>query len=93
MLLRREWFEENGCAWRSALEKRWDWLKSLLWTDDLCSRRVLLLLLGLVSLMGMPYAVLMPVIADKILGGGSSTLGFLMGASGIGALSCDPEPV
>ena len=47
----------------------------------------LLSLLGLVSLMGMPYAVLMPIFADQILGGGSSTLGFLMGASGIGALT------
>lgn len=49
--------------------------------------RALLLLLGLVSLMGMPYAVLMPIFADKILGGGSSTLGYLMGASGFGAVS------
>lgn len=48
--------------------------------------RALLLLLGLVSLMGMPYAVLMPIFADKYLGGGSDTLGFLMGASGTGAL-------
>jgi MFS family permease len=48
--------------------------------------RALLLLLGLVSLMGMPYAVLMPIFADQYLGGGSSTLGILMGASGIGAL-------
>jgi MFS family permease len=49
--------------------------------------RALLLLLGLVSLMGMPYAVLMPVFADQYLGGGSGTLGFLMGASGFGALA------
>ncbi|MGI8788039.1 MAG: MFS transporter [Pyrinomonadaceae bacterium] len=48
--------------------------------------RALLLLLGLVSLMGMPYSVLMPIIADKFLGGGSDTLGYLMGASGVGAL-------
>ena len=48
--------------------------------------RALLLLLGLVSLMGGPYAVLMPIFADQYLGGGSSTLGFLMGASGAGAL-------
>jgi len=48
--------------------------------------RGLLLLLGLVSLMGMPYAVLMPIFADKILGGGSDTLGYMMGASGAGAL-------
>lgn len=49
--------------------------------------RGLLLLLGLISLMGMPYAVLMPIFASKILGGGSQTLGLLMGASGIGALA------
>lgn len=49
--------------------------------------RALLLLLGLVSLMGMPYAVLMPIFADQILHGGASGLGMLMGASGLGALA------
>ena len=44
--------------------------------------RALLLLLGLVSLAGMPYAVLMPVFADQILHGGARGLGLLMGASG-----------
>lgn len=48
--------------------------------------RAVLLLLALVSLMGMPYTVLMPVIAAETLHGGPHTLGFLMGASGIGAL-------
>ncbi len=48
--------------------------------------RRLLLLLGLVSLMGMPYAVLMPIFADQILDGGVRGLGILMGASGAGAL-------
>jgi len=48
--------------------------------------RSIILLLGLVSLMGMPYTVLMPVFAKEILQGGSHTFGFLMGASGIGAL-------
>jgi MFS family permease len=48
--------------------------------------RALLLLLSLVSLMGMPYAVLMPIFAEKILHGGASALGLLMGAAGIGAL-------
>lgn len=48
--------------------------------------RALLLLLGLVSLVGMPYAVLMPVFADRILHGGAKGLGILMGFSGIGAL-------
>jgi MFS family permease len=49
--------------------------------------RSLLLLLGLVSLMGMPYQVLMPIFAGKILHGGPHTLGFLMAASGCGALA------
>lgn len=49
--------------------------------------RALMLLLGLISLMGMPYAVLMPIFADQILNGGASGLGLLMGASGVGALS------
>ncbi len=48
--------------------------------------RALLLLLGLVSLTGMPYAVLMPVFAQEILGGGARELGLLMGCSGTGAL-------
>jgi len=48
--------------------------------------RALLLLLGLVSLVGMPYVVLMPIFADKILHGGARGLGILMGATGVGAL-------
>jgi MFS family permease len=48
--------------------------------------RALLLLLGLVSLVAMPYTVLMPIFADKILHGGARGLGILMGATGIGAL-------
>ena len=39
------------------------------------------------SLMGMPYIVLMPVFARDVLHGGPSALGFLMGASGVGALA------
>ena len=48
--------------------------------------RDLLLLLGLVSLVGMPYSVLMPIFADKILHSGARGLGILMGATGVGAL-------
>jgi MFS family permease len=48
--------------------------------------RSVLLLVTLISLMGMPYTVLMPVVADQVLHGGPHTLGFLMGATGIGAL-------
>ncbi|HEU4829488.1 MAG TPA: MFS transporter [Gemmatimonadales bacterium] len=54
---------------------------------DTAPVRALLLLLGLVSLTGMPYAVLMPVIAASVLGVGASGLGMLMGASGAGALA------
>jgi MFS family permease len=49
--------------------------------------RALLLLLALISLVGMPYSVLMPIFADKILGGGPRGLGILMGATGLGALA------
>jgi MFS family permease len=49
--------------------------------------RSLLLLITLISVMGMPYTVLMPLIADQVLHGGPHTLGFLMGATGGGALA------
>ncbi|MEW6051651.1 MAG: MFS transporter [Candidatus Zixiibacteriota bacterium] len=49
--------------------------------------RSILLLLSLVSLVGLPYTVLMPIFAKDILGGGPHTLGFLMSAPGIGALT------
>jgi MFS family permease len=49
--------------------------------------RSILLLLALVSLVGMPYTVLMPIFASEILHGGPHTLGFLMGAVGVGALA------
>ena len=48
--------------------------------------RTILLLFALVSLMGWPFTVLMPVFAAKILHGGAHTLGFLMGGVGVGAL-------
>ncbi|RYG71231.1 MFS transporter [bacterium] len=49
--------------------------------------RSLIVLMGAMSLMGMPYAVLMPVVATKTLHGGPNTLGFLMAATGCGALA------
>jgi MFS family permease len=47
----------------------------------------LMILLGIVSLTGMPLSVLMPIFADQILHGGAKGLGILMGASGVGALA------
>jgi MFS family permease len=48
--------------------------------------RDILILFALISLMGMPYMVLMPLFAASVLHGGAHTLGFLMGAAGAGAL-------
>ncbi len=56
------------------------------WVNNTKVIRALLLLIGLVSLVAMPYTVLMPIFADKILHGGARGLGILMGATGIGAL-------
>ena len=49
--------------------------------------RTALILLAIVSAMGMPYTVLMPVIATNVFHGGAHTLGFLMTASGLGAVA------
>ncbi len=48
--------------------------------------RSIVLLLALVSLVGVPYSVLMPVFATRVFGGGPHLLGLLMTASGCGAL-------
>jgi MFS family permease len=48
--------------------------------------RTILSLFALVSLMGMPFVVLMPIFAAQVLHGGPHTLGFLMGSMGVGAL-------
>jgi MFS family permease len=70
----------DSSAWDSVVEGfAFAWQKTPI--------RALLLLLGLVSLMGMPYSVLMPIFADEILHGGPDAYGLLMSASGVGALS------
>ncbi len=63
-----------------------DIIEGFRWVEQTRVIRALLLLIGLVSLVGMPYTVLMPVFADKILHGGARGLGILMGATGVGAL-------
>jgi MFS family permease len=68
---------------RSPME---DIIEGFRWVNRTKIIRSLLLLIGLVSLVGMPYTVLMPVFADKILHGGARGLGILMGATGVGAL-------
>lgn len=48
--------------------------------------RSLLFLIAVVSFVGLPYSVLMPVFAGNILHGGPKAYGWLMGSTGIGAL-------
>ena len=49
--------------------------------------RDLIVLLAVVSLVGMPFSVLLPVFATKVLDGGAAVLGFLSAAAGVGALA------
>jgi MFS family permease len=62
------------------LKEGWDYVSGFV------PIRTILLLFALVSLMGWPFTVLMPIFAGSILHGGPHTLGFLMGAMGTGAL-------
>ncbi|HUK66445.1 MAG TPA: MFS transporter [Anaeromyxobacteraceae bacterium] len=48
--------------------------------------RAVLLLVALVSLLGLPYTVLLPMFATDVLHGDAHTLGFLAGGVGVGAL-------
>jgi MFS family permease len=50
--------------------------------------RTILLFLAIIGVTSAPYIVLTPMVAGRMLGGGANTLGFLMAASGVGALAC-----
>jgi MFS family permease len=66
----------------------WASLKEgFVYTFGFAPMRFILILMGLVSLVVMPYAVLLPVFAKEVLHGDAQTLGFLMGAAGMGALA------
>ncbi len=75
---------EHGRPYASGLESLAEGFRFVSRTGPI---RALLLLLGLVSVTGMPYAVLMPIFAAQVLHGGARGLGLLMGASGVGALA------
>ena len=68
-------------AMTQQLKEGWDYVSKF------APVRTILLLFAIISLMGMPFTVLMPVFAARILHGGAHTLGFLMGALGAGALA------
>lgn len=70
----------NATSMFEQMREGWDYVRTFR------PIRSLLLLLALISLMGYPYAVLLPIFADQVLHGGPQTLGWLTGASGIGAL-------
>src|SRR5580704_10492021 len=63
-----------------------DIIEGFRWVSHTGPIRALLLLLGVVSLVGMPYTVLMPIFADRILHGGAKGLGILMGSHDLGAV-------
>ena len=64
-----------------ALREGWVYVKNF------APIRTLLLLMAMVSLLSLPYTVLMPAVSTKILHGDSHTLGYLMAGSGVGALT------
>jgi MFS family permease len=70
----------NGTSLRQEAREGWDYVRTFR------PMRTILLLLALLSLMGYPYAVLLPIFAGDVLRGGPHTLGWLTAASGIGAL-------
>jgi len=65
---------------------REEWFEGWRYVSSFLPMRMVLLLMALVSLVGFPYTVLMPIYASDILHGGAHTLGILMGAVGTGAL-------
>jgi MFS family permease len=70
----------NATSMLEQMREGWDYVRTF-WPI-----RTILLLFALISLMGYPYMVLLPIFAAQVLHGGPATLGWLSGASGIGAL-------
>jgi MFS family permease len=65
----------------------WDEMKEgFAYTFGLLPARLIILVIAWVSLFGMSYMTLMPIFVSRTLGGGPHSLGFLMGATGCGAL-------
>jgi len=80
MRLRPETIHRHAGSMLEQLKEGWTYVAGF------APIRIILLLFAIVSLMGWPFSVLMPIFAGKILHGGPHTLGFLMGAVGVGAV-------
>jgi MFS family permease len=72
--------QRHGRGMLEQMREGWDYVRGFQ------PIRAILTLFAIVSLMGWPYAVLLPIFAGQVLHGGAHTLGWLTGASGIGAL-------
>ncbi len=70
----------NATSMLEQVREGWDYVRTFR------PIRTILLFFSLITLMGWPYSVLLPVFAGQVLHGGAHTLGWLTGASGIGAL-------
>ncbi len=71
----------KGDSMLTQLQEGWNYVRGF------APIRNILLLFALVSLMGIPFVVLMPIFAAQVLHGGPHTLGFLMGAMGVGSMA------
>ncbi len=81
MRLSREEIQHHGATMVEQLRQGWVYVSGSL------PIRNILMLFCVISLMGWPFMVLMPIFAAQILHGGPHTLGFLMGAVGVGSLA------
>jgi len=80
MRLPREQVRQAAASMVAQLREGWTYVSGF------APIRTILALFALLSLMGWPFMVLMPIFAAQMLHGGPHTLGFLMGAVGVGSL-------
>jgi MFS family permease len=80
MNVERETLSRAGSSMLAQLLEGWSYV------SNFAPIRTVLLLFVIISFMGVPYMVLMPVFATDVLHGGAHTLGFLMGAAGVGSV-------
>jgi MFS family permease len=80
MRISHEQLQQAGTTITEQLRQGW------IYVAESVPIRSILLLFALLSLMGWPFMVLMPVFAAQVLHGGPHTLGFLMGGVGVGSL-------